>query len=339
MRDYTQKYTEWEHAQSLLPEDQRSPTNPELTLSYNRARGTFFDPSSHLELNLPGELVENLLKAAKPLSHPTPTMLGDIQRHVEEMLRESLTHFITHSCRNSGRRRGMFAIVVGFAAMLVGLAPVLMSIYHHEARAVRVASLFPFWFGATTAIAGFHGVCVVIFLFGDARQLYPYELARPSLDPVSILSPMDLLPLPVTSPRKSTSSSEKEKEDGGISPGWNDRDLKSHPVVPSPTTPYPDSLPETAAFIRPDSASFSGSGTARSSTVVFDFDGLPHPIKTGTESTRGSWVQRGMFQSLTKVASPMVSRAQWEIVARSAIFAVFVALILEAIVLVVPSHS
>ncbi|KAG8802195.1 hypothetical protein FRC16_010177 [Serendipita sp. 398] len=48
-------------------------------------------------------------------------------------------------------------------------------------RLERLSSIPPLWLGFATLIAGLHGVCVVIFLFGDARQLYPYELKRPSI--------------------------------------------------------------------------------------------------------------------------------------------------------------
>ena len=39
------------------------------------------------------------------------------------------------------------------------------------------------WFGFLTLLAGLQGVCILIFLFGDVRQLHSYELAKPKISP------------------------------------------------------------------------------------------------------------------------------------------------------------
>ncbi|KAG8937907.1 hypothetical protein FRC00_010622 [Tulasnella sp. 408] len=370
LRDYTAAYNTWQEAQAALPEEKRQSTNPELTVSFARARGTFFDPSSHLELNLPGELVEQLLKDTQSIASPSPDLLADVQKHVEGMLRESLMKFVVCSCKNSGRRRGAFAIAVGLAAMAVGLAPVLMSILRGENRWVRLAALFPFWFGAMTAIAGFHGVCVVIFLFGDARQLYPYELCRPMLPAIQPLAPLTL-PLPATAKSDVASTSESRSsydagntaKSGSLSPWGEDKSIPMSPIngqaestavhsstgAKSRDSRSSDYLPETAGFIPPSyyEPSITGTSTnahssngSSSAPYKFDFDTLPQPSPKRSDEDDKHWSrflrERGVFASLTKVFSPVVTRAQWDIVMRSALLGVLVALVLGGICIAIP---
>ncbi|KAG8983507.1 hypothetical protein FRB90_005940 [Tulasnella sp. 427] len=377
LRDYTAAYNKWKQSQDALPEEKRQAANPDLTVSFARARGTFFDPSSHLELNLPGEIVEQLLKDTQSTSTPSPEILSDVQKHVEGMLRESLMKFVVGSCRNSGRRRGLFAIAVGLAAMAVGLAPVFMSIFRGESRWVRLAALFPFWFGATTAIAGFHGVCVVIFLFGDARQLYPYELCRPTLPAIQPLAPLTL-PLPATAKSDAASTAGSRSsfdatniaKAGSISPWSDDKSIPMSPIhgqsestaVQSSMGAHSltqrasrsfddDYLPETAGFIPPSyyepsitatsTNAHSSNGSSSASPYKFDFDTLPQPSPRRSQDLDDKhWSrflrERGVFASMTKVFSPVVTRAQWDIVMRSAILGVLVALILGGVCIAIP---
>ena len=80
---------------------------------------------------------------------------------------------------------------LGIILIGVGLIPIILNSLAHDVhswnqRLTRLASLPALWFGFATLIMGFHGVCVLIFLFGDARQLYPYELRRPAISsPIS----------------------------------------------------------------------------------------------------------------------------------------------------------
>lgn len=367
LRDYTAAYNKYQDAQAKIPAEKREERSPELTISFARARSTFFDSSSHLELNLPSELLEPVVN---PNANPTPSPadLADIQKHVEGMLRESLMKFVVGSCKNSGRRRGFFAIFVGMAAILVGLAPVLMSILRGESRYVRLAALLPFWFGAMTAIAGFHGVCIVIFLFGDARQLYPYELARPKLPcTIPVMEPLSL-PMPVTT----AGGGGGKPWDGSVS-GSSYIDEKAMPMSPMSTavahTPElgggetvrhsgsgsAETVPETAGFIPTYEPSISGQSHAAStsggsssmgsgSPYKFDFDALPGPSASFRKSKdwtledekSSTFRERTVFASLTKVFSPIVSRAQWEIIVRSSLLGVLVALVLGGICFAVP---
>ncbi|KAG8934193.1 hypothetical protein FRC01_004526 [Tulasnella sp. 417] len=210
LRDYTTEYNRWQESQAALPEEKRQASNPELTVSFARARGTFFDPSSHLELNLPGDLVEQLLKNTQSIATPSPDLLADVQKHVEAMLRESLMKFVVGSCKNSGRRQ----------------------------------------------TAGF----------------IPY---------------------------------------------------------------YEPSITATST-----NAHSSAGGSSSASPYKFDFDTLPRATPKRDEDDDKHWSrfvrERAVFASLTKVFSPVVTRAQWDIVMRSALLGVLVALILGGICIAIP---
>ncbi|CAE6463292.1 unnamed protein product [Rhizoctonia solani] len=388
LRGYTQAYTAWAQA--------GTPYSAPLALSWSRAKQTFLANDAHFKLNLSNDTLEGLLKVPEPaqpissvamsqepsgssqesparLSYPNPIALTTVRSEVEDMLRESLNRFVGGSCGNSGRARGLFGIALGVITLAIGLAPVLVSILQGRGgRGLRVAAIPIFWLGAWITIMSLHGVCILIFLFGDARQLYPYELARPKItSPISKPRPAML-----SSPEpKSYNNSEKPEnpanqvqlhvdlEQGHVGScssastiGKQSRHYSAssveHARGHSELTVM--ASPETAAR-SPTSAhslmeqSSAGMGMAMSpQRWSFDFDALPgstsnpgaNPDQWGsTLPARPDEKFRAIptFGPLTKVLSPIVTRAQWEIVIRSAIMAVVVAVVPGAICLAVPA--
>lgn len=223
------------------------------------------------------------------------------------------------------------------------------------------------------------GVCILIFLFGDARQLYPYELARPK-----ITSPMSK-PQGVTigsSDLKSSNASEKSQPNNGSHlyvdleqgnhmstcsststfdhkarahlPGFSApapaQPLPAHgeqcemSIMTLPTTPTPFiASPTSAQGLFETQAGGTGLAEPGANRWSFDFDALPTSAPTsGQEHWEAKKGPDGKgiptFGPLTKVLSPIVTRAQWEIVIRSAIMAVVVALAFGAICLAVPAR-
>ncbi|KAF8509545.1 hypothetical protein JB92DRAFT_498195 [Gautieria morchelliformis] len=174
LNDYTKEYQEWNR--SSIPSHYSS----SLAYSYRRAKETFFTKSATLELNLNADTLV-ALSAAAPRAHPPPSSFADVRHQIESMLTESLQTFVRSRSANAGRNRVLFAIFIGLVMMVIGLAPILSSVLQSKSRWLRVAALPCFWFGATTVICGLHGVCIIIFLFGDARQLTAYELACPQV--------------------------------------------------------------------------------------------------------------------------------------------------------------
>ncbi|KAG8930627.1 hypothetical protein FRC02_003954 [Tulasnella sp. 418] len=353
LRDYLKKYEDWQASIRHLPESERPTSNPALVINWARARGTFLDRGATLELNLPHEVLEEVYRAKGP--HPAPSTLAPLYKQVEEMLHESLMRFVTTACGNSGRARGFFGIFVGICVIAIGLIPVLLSILDHRSRWVRLTALPAFWFGATTLVAALHGVCVVIFLFGDCRQLYPYELARPSLSPPQPLPP---LPLPVTTknappiPPPSLSTTMNRDDSSQTKQGSIFEDHKI-----SISSPYPEDSPsfpshpkdntaasflsETAGFITPFSPSEYEDHKRSSPPLLFDFDSLPVPVRNpnsprASSAPSSKLARRGIMCQLTKVLDPAVTRAQWTIIMRSAVLGVLIALVMGGICFAVP---
>ncbi|KDN48770.1 hypothetical protein RSAG8_02757, partial [Rhizoctonia solani AG-8 WAC10335] len=397
LRGYTKAYNAW--AQTSTP------YSAPLALSWSRAKQTFLANDAHFKLNLSNAALEGLPNMPEPvqqpqpisfvamsqepsgssqdrparLSYPNPIALTKIRSEVEDMLRESLNRFVCGSCGNSGRARGLFGITLGVIRFAVGLAPVLVSILQGRGgRGLRAAAIPIFWLGAWITIMSLHGVCILIFLFGDARQLYPYELARPKITSPICKPKATMLSSPEA---KSHNNSEKsgdpanqvqrnvDLEQGHMgscssastvgkqsrhysasSVGHGDHRTRGRSceltVMASPQTA---ALSPTSAYNLMQQPS-AGSGTAASpQRWSFDFDALPgstpnpeaNPDQWGSTLPIRADEKFGAiptFGSLTKVLSPIVTRAQWEIVVRSAIMAVVVAGILGAVCLAIPAR-
>ncbi|KAB5595741.1 hypothetical protein CTheo_754 [Ceratobasidium theobromae] len=396
LRDYTKAYSAW--AQTGTQH------SAQLALSWSRAKQTFLVDGAHFKLNLSNSSLEGLVSsdASSPISpvpssqsskdrplrpsYPAPPALSKIRGEVEDMLRESLNRFVCNSCGNSGRARGLFGISLGVITLLVGLAPVFVSVFQGRGgRAVRIAAIPVFWLGAWVTIMSLHGVCILIFLFGDARQLYPYELARPkitspickpqlvTISPPEIKTPDDPEKSGPADPSQlyvdlekgnmgscsSTSSIAKQsRQPSGSSVGHAHHvrgDSNEMTVMPSPQTVVssPTSVHNLIQQPHGSSRDISLGSSGSSQPWSIDFDAFPvaapHPGANPDQwdaSLPGQQVKKikelkgsPTFGPLTKVLSPVVTRAQWEVFVRSALMAVVVALILGAICLVIPTRK
>lgn len=129
----------------------------DLALLFTRALTTFFDPTSHLALNLPHDLSAPVLALPSTTSHPSPTSFSGVQTHVKEMLRESLSRFLRISYGNAAKNRSWFAVTFGGVSVLLGVMIVLLGLWKGWPRAVRVVVLPLFVLGFTGIVAGMHG--------------------------------------------------------------------------------------------------------------------------------------------------------------------------------------
>jgi hypothetical protein len=158
LREYVTKYEAWEENNNDKTEKASNPS-ASLSVSWFRARATFFDPIGHLELNLPSAVVSELVCAASGAQNvPPPQAFRAVQQQVELMLEESLSRFISRSCHNAGTRRGLFATTAGIFTVLVGLIPIFCSFFLKESRWVRLAAFFPIWLGLVVTFCGLQGV-------------------------------------------------------------------------------------------------------------------------------------------------------------------------------------
>ncbi|QRW18135.1 hypothetical protein RhiXN_03059 [Rhizoctonia solani] len=399
-RDYTKAYNAW--AQT------GTPYSPQLALSWSRAKQTFLVNDAHFKLNLSRESLEGLPNSSQQpissvsmpqesssqgrptgLSYPNPIALTKIKSEVEDMLRESLNRFVCGSCGNSGRARGLFGIALGVITLAVGLAPVLVSILQGRGgRALRVAAIPIFWLGAWITIMSLHaigndsnavstkGVCILIYLAGDSRQLYPYELARPKITaPISKPQPasisysedkprndieksggatnqvlhVDLEQGHMGSYSSASTLGKHSRHYSTSSMGHGDHQTRGQACeLTAMASPQTVASPASVNNLiqQPNAAA----GLAAPQRWSFDFDALPSPgpnasadpnqwgsaLPTRSDRNFGSIPT---FGPLTKVLSPIVTRAQWEIVVRSAIMGVVVAAILGAICLAIPARK
>lgn len=203
---------------------------PSLALFYSRAKQTFFTPNAEYELNVPSDILtpfhtssptsswsshgprKNVLPTAAALAHPDPAVFAEVACEVQSMLKDSLARFVRASYTNVGSRRGLCGIVGGsFIAICTGVIPLLDTAVvnqYTQPRWVRFVAWPGLWLGLTILIASLHGVCLMVYVFGDVRQLRKFELSRPPISP----------PQPLTAPRKRErskgrrNSKEREKD-------------------------------------------------------------------------------------------------------------------------------
>ncbi|CAE7191528.1 unnamed protein product [Rhizoctonia solani] len=398
LKGYTEAYNAWTQA--------GTPHSAPLALSWSRAKQTFLANDAHFKLNLSNVALEGLPNAPEPTqppqpisstamsqepsgssqarpvqpSYPSPIALTKVRSEVEDMLRESLNRFVCGSCGNSGRARGLFGISLGVITIAAGLAPVLISILQGRGgRGLRAAAIPIFWLGAWITIMSLHGVCILIFLFGDARQLYPYELARPKITPLIGEPRETMLSSPEAKPHNNSEKSGDPADHVQLHVDLEQGHMGSYSSASTIGKYYSASSVERGDHTRGQSCELTVTGSpqmgspqtttqsptsahnlmqqpsTRTGTVTspqrwsFDFDALPRSTPNA-EANPDQWgstlpVRPGeklggipTFGPLTKVLSPIVTRAQWEIVVRSAIMAVAVAAILGAICLAVPAR-
>ncbi|KAF8599088.1 hypothetical protein BDV93DRAFT_547118 [Ceratobasidium sp. AG-I] len=183
----------------------------QLTHSIARAKATFFSSDSQYELNLaasrvadfcssPGDSIDpmadhpqnrrvyspafshkSLSPQDPPATPPHPSAYTGVRDDVELMLRTSARRFVRARSRNAGYQRAFCVVLGGLQTIAIALAPLLMSVLRHQGRWVRFGMIPPLWMGLTVMLCSLNGICLVIYLMGGSRQLYPFELARPPI--------------------------------------------------------------------------------------------------------------------------------------------------------------
>jgi len=148
-----------------------------IVMSFARAKNAFFNPKSTMSINLDRPM---------PIftsPSPPPSTLDRIENEVKHHLRQSLDRFVqTSAAGNAETSRSIVACICGTVMSLTGLAPLLLQVVDGRgSRSLRMAAVPSFWMGLSTLIAGLNGVCLIMWMFGEGRQLKDYELARPEI--------------------------------------------------------------------------------------------------------------------------------------------------------------
>ena len=215
--DYKKAYLHWQRSAP----DPATPS-PSLALSYSRAKETFFTHARPYELNLTEKTVQDLVTPTRPhdgpRQHPHPDAFAAVKYEIDGYLHEALrrcvvcplsasvdpitdvSRFTANFSGNAGRNRGIFAMLLGTLVLACGCLPIVFSVLSaradaalphvpHLSRWARLVCIPVLWLGFFALLAGLQGVCVLIFLFGDVRQLHAYELTKPRIS-----SPLNLRP-------------------------------------------------------------------------------------------------------------------------------------------------
>ncbi|BGP39931.1 hypothetical protein JCM10450v2_003910 [Rhodotorula kratochvilovae] len=320
-----------------------------LGKSFRTAIDTFFAATSPLELNVPSDLRRDIDARIQDVAQPSaaapasetflpPDAFDRVHEHTYELLAMSFRQFRKQVVRNADRNRGWFAMFLGILTWALGLIPTIVCCVLDKSRGWRAFGLPLWWFGTVVAVGGFGKTCLVIYLFGDNRQLYPWErqeyneAGSVSSSAHSSVDPWNASPA---------------TEDGMSPSVSNEKNEHTPPSTPAFTSALPESrrssqhspifdlgyfpLAPASPSLSGRSGSGSGSGTRRSSTTPGGLYFAPAAMELPKSSP--TW------ESFTKMMSPVVAHAQRNLVLAAAGYGVLVMCITAAICLAVPNRS
>ncbi|KDQ62399.1 hypothetical protein JAAARDRAFT_30306 [Jaapia argillacea MUCL 33604] len=193
-------HDEFEYHVSPAP----APPSAALSLFYQRAKQTFLTPNAEYELQVASDILAPFHTTSSPstpkvpafgssapltsatsngaYSHPDPAVFAELSYFAHKALKESLDRFVKAAYSNVGSSRAYCGTAAGGVLALGGFFPVLLvSFLHDWTRWARLASLPALWASLTIVVTSLQGLCIMIYLFGDFRQLRKFELARPAI--------------------------------------------------------------------------------------------------------------------------------------------------------------
>lgn len=324
LKEYTIRYQAWaQRAKAAFTNDTlrvgnvpssprrllRNPPlpDPSLTLFYSRAKQTFFTPFADYELNIPSDILGPFHSSASQSrppgspapwhsqsAHPDPAVFTEVAIEARFMLNESLQRFVQAASTNVGSRRAACGISGGcFFTTVTGVLPLVMTTGRWNAgphgRLIRLAAAPGLWFGLTILIASLQGICLMIYVFGDLRQLRKFELARPAISrplPTSISEPFIQVPRAPPAPPPSVTilpRVQSQRNDfAGISPVTVNTTSSASPGC----RPFSPASARSSATSRescdPESACSGCVNEIEISAAVFDEDPAPEGPATAT---------------------------------------------------------
>ncbi|KAF8840583.1 hypothetical protein BDN67DRAFT_968266 [Paxillus ammoniavirescens] len=325
LKEYTSRYQSWaqrERKASLVHTQKGSDTptsrrlnfrnppapDPSLALFYARAKQTFFTPNAEYELNIPSDILapfhclpqssafqsRNCAPAFAWHSqndHPDPAVFTEVAIEVHNMLNESLSRFVRAAYTNVGSQRVVCGIVAGcFCTLVAGVLPLIMTSGRWNVgphgRLIRLVAFPGLWFGLTILIASLQGICLMVYIFGDLRQLRKFELARPAISrpmPMPISAPVVSRGPLVDRPSISISRNHQvEKDPDKASPAT----INSVSSVAAPSHPlsHTSDTPSATSCESGDSESCSSGGCNEIDVSPAFFDDVPAPEGPATAS-------------------------------------------------------
>ncbi|KAH9854690.1 hypothetical protein C2E23DRAFT_61607 [Lenzites betulinus] len=193
------------------------PPNPALALFYLRAKETFLTLNGPYALRLPQDVLapfqsaslgagvggpaggswphafasDSLLASPPPPPPPDPAVFAEVADRVRASLTDSLDRFVVATFHNVGMPRAYCGCAGGTVIGLTGSAPILLANFlTGGSRWWRFTAIPGMWLGLTIVLSAMYGVCMMIYVFGDLRQLRSFELARfPDTEPSKAKTP------------------------------------------------------------------------------------------------------------------------------------------------------
>ncbi|CAE6535892.1 unnamed protein product [Rhizoctonia solani] len=209
VHNYRRIYDEW--AQSVLPtatiglpssskhlypsrelwERLKDCQDRQLRDEFSSARATFFQPGGSMWLNIGAKLRDQVLlipnlpppqqltdKLPSYPNQPEPSLFDPILEQVDRALEAALSRFLRLAFCNAGLWHCCLGHLLGASILAAGLTLWCLGVASRR-RGYVAGSLPLIWIGVWFLLSTASGMCLGIYVTGDARQLYPWEVARP----------------------------------------------------------------------------------------------------------------------------------------------------------------
>ncbi|KAI5476534.1 hypothetical protein MNV49_007544 [Pseudohyphozyma bogoriensis] len=309
------------------------PYSDTMTLEneYKTCLSTFFDPESPLELNIPTDMrralessvaeLKSLPADSKQERFLSPSAFDKIRFDSNELLAATFKQFVLNQSRNADRNRAIFAQFLGLTTWALGLVPTIVCTQLDKSRAWRVLGLFFWWFGIVVFVGGFKRTCLVIYLFGDSRQLYPWELQAHSY--MDADSRSFVTATSATSGHDSPNPNEKSVDEGYGSAEPTPNHSRNNSFTFPDLTFFPLSPPSSPSL----SDKSEKSGSTNTKRLYF----APEHILPTLPGSSPTWAP------FTKVMSPLVCAEQRDNVVKAAGYAFIVMCVTAVICFAVPN--
>ncbi|KAK7690103.1 hypothetical protein QCA50_006750 [Cerrena zonata] len=112
---------------------------------------------------------------------PDPEIFAELKGIVEDRLKACLARFVVATYNNVGTPRAVCGCAGGIVIGTTSSVPILASNFAlHAPRWWRIFALPGMWLGMTIFMSAMYGVCMMIYVFGDLRQLRSFEMTRPA---------------------------------------------------------------------------------------------------------------------------------------------------------------
>ncbi|CCO27662.1 hypothetical protein BN14_01648 [Rhizoctonia solani AG-1 IB] len=222
VHNYRRLYSEW--AKSVLPtatiglpssskylynsrelwERLKDCQDRQLRDEFSSAKATFFQPGASMRLNIDAKLRDSVLiipnlppsqkgqqltdKLPSYPNQPEPSIFDPILEHVDQTLKAAFSRFLRLAFCNAGLIHCVTGHILGLFILAAGLALWCLGFMWRQ-RGYIAGSLPLIWIGVWFLLVTASGVCLGVFVTGDARQLLPWEIARP-LPPGAVPPPV-----------------------------------------------------------------------------------------------------------------------------------------------------